>query len=214
MDGMKVQWSHGTLYGAVGRLKEGHFIRTVHREKRRPGHSVEPYQLTLLGFFRALKSCALTGRKVNMAKVAAKYEKLLPEILRQWRIFEENGVAGLAESRLLAVAMDISTEVGLRTAMEYYGRRHIPTISKRMVEEEKRITKVRVMRIFLFGPIDDDPFPTNLEVLDWTSSLQKSLELRMWALRIARIYVNRHTMATARWKNVLSELEALKPTSK
>ncbi|MGP8071353.1 MAG: hypothetical protein ACLP5V_15875 [Candidatus Bathyarchaeia archaeon] len=215
LGGEKAPWSHGTLYDAITRLKDLHLIQTARPEERRPGHDVELYELTLPGFFRALRSSVLSNLKFDMATIAGKNSKLLPEILGQWSIFEENGVGGLAESRLITVALDTWTQVGMGRIMDYrhyYRGRRLPGHLKRLLQEERVITKARVMRIFLFGSIQDEPFPTSWGNLNWTSSLQKSPGLKKWAIRIARADMNRYKMATARWKNVLSELEALKPT--
>jgi hypothetical protein len=204
----KLQWSHGTLYGAVRRLKKDHFIEALPPEVPHPGHSVESYKLTLAGFFRALRSCFLTRTKVDMHNVAANYSGLLPEILGQWRIFEKNDVAGLAESRLMAVSLDLDIQLGLKTIM-VYRRRRSHLIPKKRLEAVKINTKAQVMRIFLFGAHDDEPFPTGSGKVNWTLSLQQSPDLRKWALRIARNHMNHYATAATRWKTELEELTRL-----
>jgi hypothetical protein len=145
-----------------------------------------------------------------MNRVATNYTKLLPEILGQWKIFEENHVESLASSRLVAVAMDMRTQIGLTTVAQYEHER-IALHFKRLLREEKEITKMRIMRVFLFGAYDDDPFPTSWGKLNWTSSLQKNSALRKWAVRIAHAYANRFAKAVTRWELILDELESNSP---
>ena len=208
MAGKEAHWSHGTLYGAVSRLKKGGFIGVGRVRKTRVGDRMEFYILTLLGLFRALRSCRLIGRKVDMNKVAMTHSKLLPEILGQWEIFRENHVEELAGSRLFAIADNLGVQMGLTTIHQYM-HDFLPGELKRIHQEEKEITNMRIMRVFIFGSDDEQPFPLSWGKVNWTSSLQRNPALRKSALRIARIYINRFTKAASNWEQVLNELEWL-----